>query len=192
MLPAFADIKGHMPAAKRHNVLPTTGRHRLRRPGSSSELLDLRDYIPGDPPKMIAWKVSARRDRLITREFESEVPIRCTLFLDMSNSVRLGPAGETAIAKLVEIVAALAQANASERDLTGVCLFDETGIRETIKPGRGSKHLLKMLGVLTRVASLLPMTPDAKLAPLLPIAYGLVQDVYPEWLDRDVNHFPAW
>ena len=31
------------------------------------------------PPRMIAWKVSARRDRLITKEFESEVPIRCTL-----------------------------------------------------------------------------------------------------------------
>lgn len=192
VLPVLAVEASHSAYVKQHNALPLLGTHRHARPGSSSELLDLRDYIAGDPPKMIAWKVSARRDRLITREFESEVPIRCTLFLDISNSVRLGPAGETALAKLVEIVAALAQANASERDLTGVCLFDETSIRETIKAGRGSKHLLKMLAVLTRAASLLPRTPDAKLAPLLPIAYGLVQDVYPEWLDRDVNHFPAW
>ena len=27
---------------------------------------------------------------------------------------------------------------------------------------------------------------------LVPVAYGLAQDVYPEWLDRDVNGFPAW
>ena len=40
--------------------------------------------MPGDPPRTIAWKVSARRDRLITKEFESEVPVRCTLFLDTS------------------------------------------------------------------------------------------------------------
>ena len=32
----------------------------FKRPGGGSELLDLRDYIPGDPPKMIAWKPSAR------------------------------------------------------------------------------------------------------------------------------------
>ena len=192
VLPMMAVEASHSSYVKQHNILPLLGTHRHARPGSSSELLDLRDYIPGDPPKMIAWKVSARRDRLITKEFESEVPIRCTLFLDLSNSVRLGPAGETALAKLVEIVAALAQANASERDLTGISLFDETGVRETIKAGRGSKHLLKMLGVLTRAASLVPHTPDAKLGQLLPIAYGLVQDVYPDWLDRDVNHFPAW
>ena len=67
--------------------------HRHRRPGSGSELLDLRDYMPGDPPKIIAWKASARRDRLMTKEFESEVPVRCTLFVDASNSVRVGPAG---------------------------------------------------------------------------------------------------
>jgi hypothetical protein len=27
---------------------------------------------------------------------------------------------------------------------------------------------------------------------LLPYAYGLAQDVYPEWLDDDINSFPAW
>jgi uncharacterized protein (DUF58 family) len=76
------------------------GIHRLHRPGSGSELLDLRDYRPGDPPKTIAWKVSARRDRLITKEFESEVPVRCTLFVDTSSSVRLAaPARESGSAK---------------------------------------------------------------------------------------------
>src|SRR5205807_3871464 len=88
---------------KRTNELPPPGIHRLRQPGSGSELLDLRDYIPGDPPRTIAWKVSARRDKLITKEFESEVPVRCTLFLDTSNSVRLGPPGKVPLARLVEI-----------------------------------------------------------------------------------------
>ena len=42
---------------------------------------------------MIAWKASARRDRLMTKELESEVPVRCTLFVDASSSVRVGPVG---------------------------------------------------------------------------------------------------
>ena len=63
---------GKTATAKRHNLLPPPGVHRHRRPGSGGELLDLRDYLPGDPPKTIAWKVSARRDKLITREYERD------------------------------------------------------------------------------------------------------------------------
>lgn len=192
VLPALTIKASHASFVKQHNILPLLGTHRHARPGGSSELLDLRDYLPGDPPRMIAWKVSARRDRLITKEFESEVPIRCTLFLDTSNSVRLGPVGETALCRLVEIAAGVLQANADERDLTGLCLFDEAGVRAQVNPGRGSKHALHLLSMLTDVAGLVASTPRARVCDLAPVAYGLVQDVYPEWLDRDVNHFPAW
>src|SRR5205807_7342783 len=114
--PALVDAEGKTATSKRHNLLPPPGINRLLRPGTGSELLDLRDYLPGDPPKTIAWKVSARRDRLITKDFESEVPVRCTLFLDTSNSVRLGPPGKNALARLVEIAATVAQAAAGTRD----------------------------------------------------------------------------
>jgi uncharacterized protein (DUF58 family) len=123
ILPALADARGRFPTVKRHNLLAFMGAHRHRRPGTGSELLDLRDYLPGDPPKMIAWKASARRDRLMTKEFESEVPIRCTLFLDTSDSVRIGRPGRNPLARMVEVVAAVAQANAAARDLTVLCRF---------------------------------------------------------------------
>jgi uncharacterized protein (DUF58 family) len=89
ILPAALVRKGGGPTVKRHNELPPPGIHRLKQPGSGGELLDLRDYLPGDPPRTIAWKVSARRDRLVTKVFESEIPVRCTLFLDTSSSVRV-------------------------------------------------------------------------------------------------------
>lgn len=192
VLPKFALRAAHASFVKKHNVLPLLGTHRHARPGGSSELLDLRDYLPGDPPRMIAWKVSARRERLITKELESEVPIRCTLFVDTSNSVRVGPVGETALCRLVEIAAGVAEANAGERDLTGLCLFDETGVVESLNPGRGQKHLMSMIGRLTDVANLTPHTPHARVRELLPVAYGLAQDLYPQWLDDDVNAFPWW
>ncbi len=192
VLPALAVNASQPSFVKQHNALPLLGTHRHARPGGSSELLDLRDYIAGDPPRMIAWKVSARRNRLITKEFESEVPIRCTLFIDTSSSVRVGPVGETALCRLVEIAAGIAQTNASERDLTGLCLFDDTGVREFVKPARDPKHALRLLGLLTDVAGLIARTPRATVSDLVPVAYGLVQDVYPEWLDRDANWFPAW
>ena len=80
VLPAVVGSRGGGPLLKHHNELPPPGIHRLRQPGSATELLDLRDYIPGDPPRTIAWKVSARRDKLITKVYESEVPVRATIY----------------------------------------------------------------------------------------------------------------
>src|SRR5205807_909850 len=187
VLPSLADAEGHTATVKRHNLLPPPGIHRLRRPGSGSELLDLRDYLPGDPPKTIAWKVSARRDRLITKEFESEVPVRCTLFVDISHSVRVGPAGRNALASLVEISAAVAQANAGVRDLTGIGLFDEQAVARYLRPARGSGHLVQLLNVLADAAGLAPATGEGRVATLLPLAYALAREVYPNLLRPALN-----
>ncbi len=191
MLPVLADAGGRPAAHKRHNLLPPPGIHRLRRPGSGGELLDLRDYLPGDPPKTIAWKVSARRDRLVTKEFESEVPIRCTLFVDTSNSVRVGSRGQNALARLVEIAAAVAQANSGSRDLTGLCLFDDRQV-SLVRPARTPRHLVEVLHRLTDAAGLAPTTGQAQVADLLPMAYALAREVYPDLLRQEINHFPFW
>src|SRR5437868_690293 len=112
VLPPLTDAEGRQRADKRFSTLPPPGIHRFRRPGTGSELLDLRDYRPGDPPKMIAWKPSARRDRLITKEYESDVPVRCVLFLDTSESMRLGPPGNTGLTRMASVASAVAQASA--------------------------------------------------------------------------------
>src|SRR5947199_91625 len=114
-LPPLVDAEANRRTGKTFNVLMPPGVHRMRRPGSGSELLDLRDYRPGDPPKMIAWKASARRDRLITKEFESDVPVRCVLFVDASQSTRIGPPGETQLVQLASLASGGAQAPAANR-----------------------------------------------------------------------------
>ena len=191
VLPVLIETTGNAAGVKRHNWLLPPGIHRHRRPGSGSELLDLRDYMPGDPPKTIAWKVSARRDRLITKEFESEVPVRCTLFVDTSNSVRLGPAGQNALTRLVEIGAAVAQAVSENRDLAGLCLFDEA-TASTVRPARGHRHMVRLLNRLAQAAGLAPTTGQAELSTLLPLGYGLAREIYPEMMRPDWNRFPFW
>jgi uncharacterized protein (DUF58 family) len=191
VLPPLADARGHVPTIKRHNVIPLLGAHRLRRPGSGSELLDLRDYLPGDPPKTIAWKVSARRDRLMTKEFESEVPVRCTLFVDTSQSVRVGSPLTCSLTRLVEISAAVAQATAGARDLAGVCLCDER-VTHYVRPARGARHLVKLMGLLADAAGLPPAPARVPVTALLALAYAVARDTYPQLLADDLNAFPFW
>lgn len=189
-LPPLVEGPGGKPTRKRHNLLPLVGMHRLFRAGGGSELLALRDYVPSDPPKLIAWKASARRDRLITKELESEVPVRCTLFLDASSSTRVGPVGRNALARIVEIASGVLYANAENRDLTGVVVLDEHGVGRRMRPARGRRAFFETLHLLADIADEPPTIDQRDVSRLLPTAMGLIQDLYPGWLDRAVNSTP--
>jgi uncharacterized protein (DUF58 family) len=191
VLPKLVDAEARQRATKRFNLLPPPGIHRLRRPGSGSELLDLRDYRPGDPPKRIAWKASARRDKLITRELESEVPIRCTLFLDASDAVRLGPPGDNALAGLITIAATVAQAAAGNRDLVGLAVCDRQA-SDYVAPARSPSHTIGLLRRLAKTAKLSPATEAAAVGPLVDRAYAFASEVYVDLLRPSVNRFPPW
>jgi hypothetical protein len=128
----------------------------------------------------------------MTKEFESEVPVRCTLFVDVSSSVRVGPPGANALARIIAIASAVVHANAEQRDLSGLCMVDELSIRALIRPGRGKRHLYRLIQKLADAAELAPVAEFAPLERLTPLAYGLAQDVYPELLDKQVNAFPWW
>ncbi|HEY3789256.1 MAG TPA: DUF58 domain-containing protein, partial [Urbifossiella sp.] len=189
ILPPLADDEGKQRADKRFNTLPPPGIHRLRRPGSGGELLDLRDYRPGDPPKMIAWKATARRDRLITKEYESDVPVRCVLFVDTSDGMRIGPPAHTPLAYMSGIASGVAQASAGNRDLVGMTTFDEFE-SQSIKPARTKIHLIGILRRLAEVSGLQPSTKGTPPQQLTARALPLAQELYPELMNKRVNSMP--
>jgi uncharacterized protein (DUF58 family) len=189
VLPPLADDEGKQRADKRFNTLPPPGVHRLRRPGSGSELLDLRDYRPGDPPKMIAWKTSARKDKLITKEYENDVPVRCVLFLDTSNGVRLGPPSNTLLTRMAGVAAVVAQAAASDRDLVGLTTFDDKTAFNML-PARTQTHMITVLRRLAEVSALQPETKGVPPEHLTRRAYPLAHELYPELMKKSTNTMP--
>lgn len=189
VLPPLVDDEGRQRAHKRFNNLPPPGIHRLRRPGSGDELLDLRDYRPGDPPKMIAWKTSARKDKLITKEFENDVPVRCVLFLDTSDGVRLGPPGNTLLTRMAGVAAVVAQASAANRDLVGLTTFDDETATRT-KTARTQSHMIQVLRQLAEASALLPGTRGVPLDALVNRAHPLAHELYPEVMKRANNTVP--
>lgn len=201
VLPApAAPPRGGLPLVKRDNALLPPGVHRLHKAGSGTELLDLRDYQPGDPPRTIAWKVSARRGKLMTRDFETDVPVRCTLFLDTSAAVRVpspaqdrqgGGPSYRPLDRMVEIAGAVIRGSASQRDLTGLCLFDEEGARAA-RPGRGPTHVSRLMAMLGEAGGLAPCAPAADPEGLAPVAHALAREVYPDLLEPELNLVPAW
>jgi len=189
VLPPLAQHDARRRTVKRFNALPPPGIHRLRKPGSGDELLDLRDYAPGDPPKMIAWKASARRGTLITRVIESDVPVRCVVFVDGSDAARLGPPGRSPVVRFAGVAAAVVQAAAGNRDLVGLTVVTDAGMTVT-PPARTKVHVLKLLHALTAAAAELPSPLDADAELTARHAFPVAQELYPDRLDKAVNALP--
>ncbi|GAB5403781.1 MAG: hypothetical protein Aurels2KO_20120 [Aureliella sp.] len=143
-LPRYTTTPTMQPTVKRLNNLPQHGIHRLMRAGLGSELLELREYQSGDPPKSIAWKVSARRQQLMTRQYESEVPVRVTIFLDGHSPARSGTFGNRPIDQLNDLAANICSAAVRSGDAVGLVTIDEDGHRAT-KPAFGDRCLHQVL-----------------------------------------------
>ncbi|MEJ7590847.1 MAG: DUF58 domain-containing protein [Planctomycetaceae bacterium] len=189
VLPAFQQVGDPQPIVKRINSQPQHGIHRLQRSGMGSELLELREYVAGDPPKSIAWKVSARRDKLMTRQYESEVPVRLQLFVDGSIGTRTGGFGLRLLDQMNFVAASVAKAAISAGDPVGAILFDERGLRR-IPAATGDRGFHRLLDALSDFSVNPAPIPDRLTNRLVETALGVAADQFPELLDDRVNHVP--
>src|SRR5579884_3196995 len=55
-----------------HHRLSEAGVRALRARGEGADFVGLREYVPGDDPRLIDWKATARHRRPITREHAVE------------------------------------------------------------------------------------------------------------------------
>ncbi len=188
-LPSFARVGETRPSVKRINSLPQHGVHRLQRAGLGSELLELREYQPGDPPKSIAWKVSARRDRLMTRQYESEVPVRITLFVDGSDENRWGGFGLRQLDQVNYLAASAARAAISAGDALGLVVLN-SGWQQRLSPAFGERAFFRVLDALSACSSLPPQVAVKFSASLQKAAVEVAQRRYPELMRRAVNRVP--
>lgn len=190
VLPPFADAGEARPLVKRTNAIPQHGIHRLQRSGMGSELLELRDYVAGDPPKSIAWKVSARRGKLMTRQYESEVPVRVQLFIDGSMGTRMGGYGCRLLDQILYVAASVARSAISVGDYVGAVLLDEREITR-LPAVTGERGFLRLLEAMAEFCVNLAPPPVPLSRSLLETAMQYAGERYPELLDHRVNQLPA-
>lgn len=111
------------------------GLHRSPRKGFSVEFAEYRPYQAGDDPRYIDWKIAARADRWVIRQYEEETNLRATLVLDVSRSMvwRGDPARLTKLAYAEHLVAALSLLLLRQRDAAGLIRFDDR-VRSVVPP----------------------------------------------------------
>jgi uncharacterized protein (DUF58 family) len=136
--PASLAALGHLEIVARWVVDGfLSGLHRSPRKGFSVEFADFRPYQPGDDLRYVDWKIAARSDRWVVKQYEEETNLRATLILDVSRSMdwRGAPAAQrlTKRAYAEQLTAALALLLLRQRDAVGLVRFDDA-VRTSVPP----------------------------------------------------------
>ena len=127
------------------------GLHRSPSFGSTTDFAEHRNYIPGDDPRRVDWRLWARTDRLHVKEYEADTNTGVSVLVDVSAS--MGFAGPGRISKLDYaryLAASILWLARKQRDRVAVATFD-SAIRDFVPPS--GKHLPLALHALERATA---------------------------------------
>jgi len=146
--------------ARKRMVGTLSGRHTSPDKGFSVEFAEHRQYTPGDDPKNLDWRVMAKSDRHVIRQYIEETNLRATIAVDVSGSMQY--TGEvaaiingSALSKLEyakHLAAALAYLFVKQGDAAGLVTFDAK-IRGFIRAGSRPSQVRRILDELHTTAA---------------------------------------
>src|SRR6516225_3975724 len=83
------------------------GAHKSPLSGFAVEFAGHREYVPGDDPRHVDWRVYFNRDKYFVKQYELETNFVCHLVLDVSASMRYGEGEQQKLLYAVQLAMAL-------------------------------------------------------------------------------------
>jgi uncharacterized protein (DUF58 family) len=115
--------------------------------GAGAEVLRLRDYRAGDPPRVIDWKATVRADRLISRDFSQDYGLQVVILIDAGRSSALRAGQLDRFGHYVNVAARLAQFAAEREDLVGLVVYADRPLA-ALAPARGASAVARLRALL--------------------------------------------
>jgi uncharacterized protein (DUF58 family) len=115
--------------------------------GAGAEVLRLREYRSGDPPRVIDWKATVRAGRLISRDFSQDHGLQIVILIDAGRSSAVRAGALDRFGHYVNVAARLAQFAVDRDDLVGLILYAERPLA-TMVPARGVGAVVRLRALL--------------------------------------------
>ena len=168
----------------------------LRR-GRSGSLYQFRSYFPGDDARFIHWKISAKRNKLMVREYEDEEEKRISVGLSNTTGEVLSKEVLNRFEKGIELAASFSRFYIELG--YQVSFFSDQG---QLPPGKGSLHLKEILTFLAFIKikhQKEPLSffrepakvPTLFISPFLPFQKGL-RFYFKIFQPEDIDRLPYW
>lgn len=135
VMPSVAGARGfHLQALQRRTRI--TGARSLRLRGASATFGGLREYVPGDDPRHVDWKATARRERLISREFVVEQGQTIMIAVDAGRMMTQYAGDRPRFEYALSSALLLADIALAGGDRVGLIVFNDE-VRAYVAPARG-------------------------------------------------------
>ena len=128
------------------------GLHQSPFRGSSLDFAHHREYVPGDEPRNLDWKIFARTDRYFVKQFQEETNLKAYIFLDSSASMGYASQGISKLQYAIYLASALAYLIIRQKDSVGLALFDER-LKDYIPPRSCLSHLSVIFRILENTSA---------------------------------------
>ena len=156
------------------------------------DLVDLREYQPGDDVRAIDWNVTARMDTPYVREYVEDREITAWFLLDLSPSVDFGSVDSERVKRtvLVDFVATLARLLTRRGNRVGAIFYGST-VERTIPARGGRDQVLHLIDSLMNHPRQLH-APFTDLAPLLEAGQRTIKRRSLVFIVSDFISVPGW
>ena len=148
-VPGQLEVTPHLQEIKKLAIHPKkvrmhAGNIRSKLLGPGTEFFALREYRSGDSFRHVNWKVSAKRDQLITNEYETDRSGDVTIIVDARTM-----GGDENLEASIEAAASLSSHFLKARDRVGMIILGN--VVDVIKPYYGKRQMQKIMDPLTDV-----------------------------------------
>jgi uncharacterized protein (DUF58 family) len=127
------------------------GAHKSPLSGFAVEFAGHREYVWGDDPKHIDWRVFYKRHRYFVKQYEMETNFVCHFLLDASASMRYGQGPQQKLHYAAQMIAALGYAIIHQSDKVSLAVFDER-VRGVVPPSNAVAQVIRMTETLDQSA----------------------------------------
>ncbi len=119
------------------------GAHKSPLSGFAVEFAGHREYVPGDDPKHVDWRVYFTHDKYFVKQYELETNFVCHLVLDVSASMRYGQGREQKLLYAAQMATILGYSVVRQSDKVALATFDDH-VRGFIPPSNSMDHIVRM------------------------------------------------
>ncbi len=123
------------------------GLHKSPFHGFSSEFLEYRPYLVGEPARKVDWRKYAKSDKAFVRLYEDETNLSAHILLDKSASMGFGSGAVTKFDYARTLAASIAWILVRQKDAAGLVAFDEE-IRFYMPPKSTNLQLRNVINYL--------------------------------------------
>ena len=116
------------------------GLRNMRRLGEGRVFETLREWVPGDDTRSIDWKATAKRGKVMARQYEDERRQQVLLLLDAGRMLTAEIDGRARLESAVDAALQLAYSAVEHDDDVGVLVFADT-VQRFLPPRRGRRAL---------------------------------------------------